>query len=209
MDKLNSALWQLFGTIVEGDSTGVSWQLSAWPDLAQASIQMGATRQEPNEFFLERIKRCVYMGDTALHIAAAAYETEILRMLLTAGADVHAKNRRGQEALHYASVGAPGSPWWNPSAQSATITLLIEEGADPNALDKSGVSPLHKAIRTRCAEAVRTLLAHGADPALKNKSGSTPMVLAIQSTGRGGTGSQEARAQQQDSSSPPCHLLPG
>jgi hypothetical protein len=45
---------------------------------------------------------------------------------------------------------------------------------------------------------VQTLLACGADPALKNKSGSTPMVLAIHNTGRGGTGSPEAKAQQQE-----------
>jgi ankyrin repeat protein len=78
------------------------------------------------------------------------------------------------------------------------IVLLIEAGADPNVMDKSGVSPLHKAIRTRCAEAVRTLLARGADLALKNMSGSTPMVLATHNTGRGGSGSPEAKAQQQE-----------
>jgi ankyrin repeat protein len=198
MNKLDSAPRDLFEAVVEGDATGVSGQLSASPRLARASIQTGATRQEPNGFFLDRIKRCVYAGDTALHVAAAAYETEIARMLLAAGADVQARNRRGQEPLHAASVGNPGSPRWNPSAQAATIVLLIEAGADPNAMDKSGVSPLHKAIRTRCAEAVRTLLAHGGDPALKNKSGSTPMVLAIHNTGRGGAGSPEAKAQQQE-----------
>jgi hypothetical protein len=198
MDKLDSALRQLFDNIVVGDSTAVSGQLSAWPHLVLASIQRGATRQEPNELVLDQVKRCVYTSDTALHIAAAAYQTEILRMLLAAGADVHARNRRGQQALHYASIGAPGSAWWNPSAQSAAIILLIEAGADANAVDMSGVSPLHKAVRTRCAEAVRTLLAHGANAALKNKSGSTPMVLAIQGTGRGGTGSFEAKAQQQE-----------
>lgn len=198
MDKLDSALSDLFGAIVTGDAAGVSSKLIASPGLAQASIQAGATRQEPNEFFLDKIKRCVYAGDTALHIASAAYETGIARMLIAAGADVHARNRRGQEPLHAASVGNPASPRWNPSAQAATIILLIEAGADPNAMDKSGVSPLHKAIRTRCAEAVRMLIAHGADPALKNKNGSTPLVLAIHNTGRGGSGSPEAKTQQQE-----------
>jgi ankyrin repeat protein len=198
MDKLDSALWELFGSIVKGDATGVSRKLVASPGLAHSHIQGGATRQESYRFFLDRINRYVYTGDTALHIAAAAYETEIARMLLAAGADVHARNRRGQQPLHSASVGGPGSPRWNPSSQSAMIVLLIEAGADPNVMDKSGVSPLHKAIRTRCAEAVRTLLARGADPALKNMSGSTPMVLATHNTGRGGSGSPEAKAQQQE-----------
>ena len=198
MDNSDSSLRKLFELIIAGDATAVSGQLSCSSRLAQASIQAGATRQEPNEFFLDPIKRCVYAGDTALHIAAAAYQSEIAGMLLAAGANVHARNRRGQEALHAASIGNPCSPRWNPSAQTATIILLIEAGADPNSLDQSGVSPLHKAIRTRCAEAVKTLLAHGADPTLKNKSGSTPMVLAIHNTGRGGTGSPKAKAQQQE-----------
>ena len=119
-------------------------------------------------------------------------------MLLGAGADVHAKNRLGDEALHAASVGQPGSPAWNPRAQTATIVCLIEAGADPNTVNKTGVSPLHRAVRSRCAEAVRTLLQRGADPELRNKSGSTPMLLATHNTGRGGSGSPEAKSQQQE-----------
>jgi ankyrin repeat protein len=78
------------------------------------------------------------------------------------------------------------------------IVLLIQAGANPNAPDKLGMTPLHKAVRSRCAHAVRALLDHGADPARKNKSGSTPMVLANHTTGRGGTGSVEAKAQQRE-----------
>jgi ankyrin repeat protein len=79
-----------------------------------------------------------------------------------------------------------------------TIACLIEAGADPNAVDKSGVTPLHRAVRTRCAAAVRVLLAGGADARRANKRGSTPMLLASQNTGRGGSGSPEAKAQQQE-----------
>jgi hypothetical protein len=58
------------------------------------------------------------------------------------------------------------------------------------------VTPLHRAVRTRCAAAVGALLDGGADTRRKNRSGSTPMLLAAQNTGRGGTGSPEAKAQQ-------------
>jgi len=68
-------------------------------------------------------------------------------------------------------------------------------GADPNAIDESGVTPLHRAVRTRCAAAVRGILERGADPCRKNKSGSTPMVLATQNTGRGDS-RLEAKEQQ-------------
>jgi hypothetical protein len=76
------------------------------------------------------------------------------------------------------------------------IAALIAAGADPNAADKSGVTPLHRAVRTRCTAAVRALLDGGADPKRTNKSGSTPMKLATQPTGRGGSGSTDAKAQQ-------------
>jgi ankyrin repeat protein len=89
-------------------------------------------------------------------------------------------------------------PAWNPRAQSQIIAMLISAGADPNAVDKSGVAPLHRAVRNRCAAAVRALIGGGADPRAPNKSGSTPMLLATQNTGRGGSGSSEAKAQQQE-----------
>jgi hypothetical protein len=131
-------------------------------------------------------------------MAAAVYETEIVRQLIALGADIRARNRRGAEPLHYAPVGLPGSDTWNPDTQAATIALLIEAGADPNAIDKSGVTPLHRAVRTRCAAAVKTLLDGGADVRARNNNGSTPLLLATQNTGRGGTGSPEAKAQQHE-----------
>jgi len=51
-------------------------------------------------------------------------------------------------------------------------------------------------VRTRCAAAVRALLDGGADPRRTNKSGSTPLQLATHNTGRGGTGSAQAKAEQ-------------
>ena len=196
--KSDLSLWSLVTAIVAGDAAGVSHLLAATPPLAGASFQEGATRQSEKPYFLDQIGRYVYAGDTALHIAAAAYQADIVRKLIAAGANVHAKNRMGDQALHAAAVGLPGSPTWNPPAQAATIVCLIEAGADPNAANKSGVAPLHRAVRTRCATAVRTLLDCGADPVRRNKNGSTPMLLAVENTGRGGTGSPEAKAEQQE-----------
>src|SRR2546430_13232621 len=75
---------------------------------------------------------------------------------------------------------------------------MIRAGGDPSCGDPSGVAPLHRAVRTRCAAAVRALLAHGADPRIRNRSGSTPLHLAVQTTGRGGTGTADARKQQSE-----------
>ena len=198
MADSDSALRRLVGAILDGDADGASRLIAASPELTRASFDTGAMRKAESAFFLDRIARYIYAGDTALHIAAAAYQTEFARRLLAAGANVRARNRRGQEPLHAAACGVPGSSGWNPTAQAETIQCLIAAGADPNAFDKSGVAPLHKAVRTRCAVAVRALLESGADAALSNKNGSTPMLLAIQNTGRGGSGSSFAKVQQQE-----------
>jgi Ankyrin repeats (many copies) len=92
----------------------------------------------------------------------------------------------------------PGSHAWNPTAQAATIACLIAIGADPNATDKQGVTPLHRAVRTRCAAAVEALLDGGANPRQTNNNGSTPMLLATENTGRGGSGASEAKEQQSE-----------
>jgi hypothetical protein len=96
---------------------------------------------------------------------------------------------------HYAADGIPGSSHWNPGRQAAVIELLARAGADVNARTKDGVTPLHRAVRTRCSAAVAALLAAGADARIKNGSGSTAQQLATGSSGRGGSGSREARAE--------------
>lgn len=198
MSNPDAALTRLVRAIVAADDAAVSGLLAASPALAKAQFEQGASRQTATAYFLDAIGHYLYAGDTALHIAAAAYQHEIARKLLVMGADVRAHNRRGAEALHYAVDGVPGSHTWNPRAQAATVECLIEGGADPNAVDNSGVTPLHRAARTRCAAAVRVLLDRGADAGRRNKNGSTPMQLATQNTGRGGSGSPEAKAEQKE-----------
>jgi Ankyrin repeats (many copies)/Ankyrin repeat len=193
----DAALMTLVRTIVTADDIVASHLLAVNPALAKARFQIGATRQTAETFYLNEIGHYIYAGDTALHLAAAAYHQEIVPKLIATGANVRAKNRRGAEPLHYAVDGRPGARTWNPPAQAATVARLIASGADPNAVDKGGVTPLHRAVRTRCAAAVKALLEGGADPRRKNNSGSTPMLLATQNTGRGGSGSSEAKAQQE------------
>ena len=112
------------------------------------------------------------------------------------GADVRARNRRGAEPLHAAVIGSPASSTWDPPRQRAVILYLVEVGADPNARAAGGVTALHRAVRNRCSAAVDALLGVGADPRLTNDAGSTASDLAHWTTGRGGTGSAEAKAEQ-------------
>lgn len=141
----------------------------------------------------------IYSGDTALHAAAAGHRVEIVKMLLAAGADpAWAQNHRHSQPLHYAADGCPGNLAWNAKHQVATIRLLLKAGAPINSQDKNGATPLHRAVRTRCAAAVKFLLEAGADPLIRNKPGSTPFHLAAQNTGRGGSGLDQARTAQHE-----------
>src|SRR5439155_2835152 len=139
----------------------------------------------------------IYAGDTALHLAAAGYRVEIARLLLAAGADPNAAtNHRQSRPLHYAADGYITGPAWDAKRQVKTIRCLLDAGADVNAPDKNGATPLHRAVRTRCSAAVKLLLQAGADPTRRNRPGSTPFHLAVQNTGRGGSGAEIARAAQ-------------
>jgi hypothetical protein len=141
----------------------------------------------------------IYVRDTALHAAAAGYRVEIAKMLLAAGADVNAaKNHRRGQPLHYAADGYSENPDWDPKRQVAMIRLLLDAGADISAQDKNGATPLHRAVRTRCAAAVKCLLDSGADATIRNLPGSTPFHLAVQNTGRGGSGSEMAKMAQRE-----------
>ncbi len=191
------ALRRLMDAIASADEAQTHALLAADPTLARASLrQLGATRASAAANYLAAISHYVYAGDTALHVAAAANRSAIAGELIRLGADLAARNRRGATPLHYAADGGPGSAGWDPAAQAETIAVLIASGADPNATDKSGVTPLHRAVRTRCAAAVAALLKGGADPRRENGNGSTPLFLATRTTGRGGSGSPEAKAEQ-------------
>jgi len=189
---VKSAFLDFVRHVVSGDIGELSRRLAANPSLATAPAEVGAARQGVPDYFFTEIAHYLYAGDTALHLAAAAFRRPVAELLVAHGADCRAKNRRGAEPLHYAA----DANHWDPTAQAETIEYLVSVGADPNGLDSSGVAPLHRAVRTRSLPAVQALLDGGAKPRAPNKAGSTPLHLAVQTTGRGGSGSQHARQQQ-------------
>jgi hypothetical protein len=193
--RQDDALIELMRKIALHDRSAVEALLDVDGGLAAAGLEAGATRQQPVDFFLTAITHHVYRGDTAVHIAAAASEPAIIRALVQRGGRVDATNRRGAQPLHYAVDGGP--PQCEADVQSQTVSVLIELGADPNATDKNGTTPLLRAIRNRNAAAVEALLDGGADPRAKNKRGSTALQLASWTTGKGGSGSPYAKTQQQ------------
>jgi ankyrin repeat protein len=181
----------LVQAVIANDLAEVAHQLEL--DVTQATSLFDTAKQ------YDALAHWLYVGDSILHLAAAGHQPQISRLLLAAGADPNsAQSRRQGTPLHYAADGYLASPWWNAAQQTETIQVLVGAGAQVNAQDQNGASPLHRAVRCRCAEAVICLLETGADNALKNKSGSTAFHLAVQSTGRGGSGTPAARSAQKE-----------
>ncbi|MEK6261726.1 MAG: ankyrin repeat domain-containing protein [Planctomycetota bacterium] len=180
----------LLSAIVEDDRRSVGQFLKKEPELATRLV-------DTPKFYDSSIFHWLYVGDTALHLAAAGYRVEIARLLIAAGADPNAaSNHRRGAPLHYAADGYITGPAWDAKRQVQMIVCLMDAGANIDAQDKNGATPLHRAVRTRCAEAVQCLLNAGCDPRLRNASGSSPFHLAVQNTGRGGSGAAEAKAAQ-------------
>ena len=106
---------------------------------------------------------------TALHLAAAEDNVEMMQMLLKAGADVNAKTSGGFTPLHWAAS--------KNCVRSAELLTVV--GADVNAASEHGVTPLHWAAYRNSTEMVNLLIKSGADISVKTDEGFTPLHWAI------------------------------
>jgi ankyrin repeat protein len=90
-----------------------------------------------------------YDGWTPLHLAAFFGNLDAARLLLDAGADVHAvsRNSLANTPLHAATAGKHGE----------VALLLIERGADGQAVDSGGYTPLQIATQNHLSDVVKKL----------------------------------------------------
>jgi uncharacterized protein len=105
-------------------------------------------------------------GWTPLHLAVAFGSPEAAEVLLAHGALVNAVS---QNAQHNQPLHAALALGRNP----ATVQLLLDKGADPNARQTGGYTPLFSAAASGQRELVELLLRGGADPSLTDDSGKT------------------------------------
>ena len=79
--------------------------------------------------------------------------TEVLRLLLNAGADIHAKDNEGKTALYHGII----------NLNFEAVEFLIQSGADVNAADNDGKTAIETMpILPRSADMIRLLLKNGA-----------------------------------------------
>ena len=189
MSNRSTTLVELFAAIVADEAKAVRL-VRATPEIAQARVA--------EDRLVEEIPHQLYVGDTALHLAAAASRPLAVGALIEAGADSNAENRRGATALHYACDARPrAGKTWNPSKQRLVIEPLLDAGSDIEHKDKAGAAPLHRAVRARSPQAVRCLLERGARvDATHGRQRTTPLHIGTHSTGASGT--KGARAEQEE-----------
>jgi ankyrin repeat protein len=110
-------------------------------------------------------------GFHALGLAAFFHHPEVVRCLIEAGADVRAPSQNAMRvtALHSAVADA---------GDSESALALVAAGADPNAKQRHGWTPLHAAAQTGDRAVVTALLAAGADPTLTHDGGKRAADLA-------------------------------
>ena len=115
-------------------------------------------------------------GFTPLHLAAFFGQANVAKFLISKGADLNVISKNTTFAEHNTPLDSTIASS-SPNAV-AVARLLIESGADPNALSHGDVAPLHEAVAQSDRGMVELLLSHGADINVRKRDGTTPLAIA-------------------------------
>ena len=138
---------------------------------------------------------CAYfMDEPGTPLARAAFEGNVaqIRALVGAGANPNEYDASNQSPLHWAARG--GHPIGPHQCQGESpdrveaVALLVELGADVNAIDRrgaipggsSGWTPLHVALHHEQFAIAARLLERGANPNIRSHQGTSVMAMAAE-----------------------------
>ena len=114
----------------------------------------------------------LFQPETVAAILAARYgHAQFLQAWLQAGGDPNTQDEAGRSLLSLVVTG------WFRATSRAMVTALIAAGADVDAPDQLGKTPLMKLIHGE-PELVRLLLQAGADPNREGPDGFSALELA-------------------------------
>lgn len=140
---------------------------------------------------------------TPLHCACEHGQDEIVQVLLSSGADVHAVDQNDKTALHYAcrsgklkaaqllvhhdaSINAKDREGYTAiltaclSKQLELLRWLATQGGSLYSANTAGNTCLHLSCKVGAIDLVQWLFERGADIALKNAAGQTAIDVAVQ-----------------------------
>jgi uncharacterized protein len=109
-------------------------------------------------------------GYPAFALAIFFRHPDLARELIGKGADVNAAARNPQRVAPLHAAAAVGD--------HATMKLLLDRGADPNARQESGFTPFHTAANHGDIEMAKLLMAHGGDPHARTDDGTDAIGVA-------------------------------
>ncbi|KAB0792955.1 hypothetical protein PPYR_12575 [Photinus pyralis] len=110
-------------------------------------------------------------GETALHIATSNGYCSMASLLLRQPSiNIHVKDDHGYDALHLSL---------EKESDLEITTLLLENTANPNSIDRFGNTPLHVAARRGLLKMASLLLKYKADPNIINAMERTPLHVAV------------------------------
>ena len=109
-------------------------------------------------------------GNTFLHLAADNGNIEVLKYLVSQGANVNVKDNYGRTPLQVAVN----------KNNLEMVEYLISHGADVNVKDSFSKSPLHDAASIGNIETVQILISHGAQINAKDKINKTPLHHSVE-----------------------------
>ncbi|KAF1374094.1 hypothetical protein PFLUV_G00245680 [Perca fluviatilis] len=119
-------------------------------------------------------------GMTPLHMAAGILHKDIMANLIKEGADTNmGVKHSGNTPLHVAAVAMAMKTTQTLGDDISCISELLEHGAEVNAVNKAGLTPLQEACSMGNKELVELLLRYGANINKLTKAGESCLFLFL------------------------------